>query len=117
MWAMPGGLFEVGETPAEGVLREVLEETGVRTKVVALIGIFDSRLCGTTFPLHLYHFMFLCRPCLDEESLVPSHKHELVDMKWFYRHTLPLNIDFGHVSRIPEAFRVWEGDSKAYFDE
>ena len=28
-WAMPGGALDVGETPAEGVLRESLEETGV----------------------------------------------------------------------------------------
>jgi len=114
---MPGGLFEVGETPAEGVLREVLEETGVRSEVVALIGIFDSRLCGTAFPLHLYHIMFLCNPCVDEESLVPSHKHESGDIKWFNKHSLSPNIDSGHVSRIPEAFRVWEGDLRAYFDE
>ncbi|HMN26753.1 MAG TPA: NUDIX hydrolase N-terminal domain-containing protein, partial [Caldilineaceae bacterium] len=29
LWAMPGGAFEVGETPAEGAVREALEETGV----------------------------------------------------------------------------------------
>src|SRR4051812_46646689 len=29
LWAMPGGDLEVGETPAEGVCREVWEETGI----------------------------------------------------------------------------------------
>src|SRR5687768_1805573 len=28
LWAMPGGLLEMGETPAIGTAREVLEETG-----------------------------------------------------------------------------------------
>ena len=28
LWAMPGGVLEVGETAAEGVVREALEETG-----------------------------------------------------------------------------------------
>ena len=54
LWAMPGGLLEVGETPAEGVLREVFEETGLKCQITTLVGIFDSRLCGTTHPLHLY---------------------------------------------------------------
>ena len=53
-WAMPGGAMEVSETPAEGVVREAFEETGVRCEVVALVGVFDSRLCGTISRHHLY---------------------------------------------------------------
>lgn len=115
-WAMPGGLLEVGETPAEGVIREVLEETGVKSRIVSLIGIFDSRLCGTTFPLHMYHFMFLCKPSDDETIRNPTHKHESLIASWFNKDSLPTDIDPGHVSRISEAFRVWKGDSRAYFD-
>lgn len=116
MWAMPGGLLEVGEIPAEGVLREVVEETGVQCEVVALIGIFDSRLCGTTYPHHLYHLMFLCKPLNDEKSTIFAHKHESLNINWFKEHSLPTNIDPGHISRIPEAFRVWKGDTHAFFD-
>jgi len=36
LWVMPGGVMEVGETPAEAVVRETLEETGIRCKPVAL---------------------------------------------------------------------------------
>ena len=36
-WTIPGGLLEVGETLAEGVARELLEETGLRVRVVDLI--------------------------------------------------------------------------------
>jgi len=43
LWAMPGGALEVGETPAEGVVREALEETGVHCQPIALVGVFDSR--------------------------------------------------------------------------
>jgi ADP-ribose pyrophosphatase YjhB (NUDIX family) len=115
MWAMPGGLLEVGETPIEGVLREVVEETGYKCKPISLIGIFDSRLCGTTYPLHLYHFTFLCVPA-DENPNFPQHKQESLDIKWFHEDSLPGNIDPGHRTRIPEAFRVWRGDQRPYFD-
>ena len=62
LWAMPGGALEVGETPAAGAVREALEESGVRCEPVALVGVFDSRYCGTASRHHLYQFLFLCRP-------------------------------------------------------
>ena len=61
-WAMPGGALDVGETPAQGVEREALEETGVHCRAVSLVGVFDSRLCGTVSRHHLYQFVFLCKP-------------------------------------------------------
>lgn len=45
LWAMPGGAFEMGETAAQGVRREALEETGVDVEVVDLVGVYDSRFC------------------------------------------------------------------------
>ncbi len=113
-WAMPGGALEVGETPAAGVVRETFEETGVRCQPVALVGVFDSRLCGLISRHHLYVFTFLCRP-LDS---IQSHFHcdETLDTGWFAEDALPEAIHPGHPSRIPEAFRVWRGDQRAYFD-
>jgi ADP-ribose pyrophosphatase YjhB (NUDIX family) len=35
-WTLPGGYVEADETPDEGVVREVWEETGLRTKVMGL---------------------------------------------------------------------------------
>ncbi|MBL7190879.1 NUDIX domain-containing protein [bacterium] len=45
LWCLPGGFMELGETPEETVVREVLEETGLHVKPGA---IFDacSRIGG-----------------------------------------------------------------------
>jgi ADP-ribose pyrophosphatase YjhB (NUDIX family) len=115
-WAMPGGALDVGETPAEGVQREALEETGVHCRAVSLVGAFDSRLCGSQTPHHLYHFVFLCRPLETEPVSEPSHSFEVLEVGWFAEADLPEEIDPGHVSRIPEAFRVWRGDREPFFD-
>lgn len=41
MWSLPGGLLELGETTAEGVAREVLEETGIRVQPVKIVATID----------------------------------------------------------------------------
>lgn len=116
-WAMPGGALEVGETPATGVVREIREETAVESTPVALIGVHDSRLCGTQSRHHLYHLLFLCRPLRIGAPQTASHAEEVLAVDWFAENDLPQNLDEGHKTRLPEAFRVWRGDPRAYFDQ
>jgi len=40
-WSLPGGALELGETTAEGVAREVFEETGVRVRPVEIVATLD----------------------------------------------------------------------------
>lgn len=42
LWALPGGGHEVGETLADTVVREVLEETGYQVKVTGLTGTYTN---------------------------------------------------------------------------
>lgn len=114
-WAMPGGALEVGETPAEGAVREAWEEAGVRCEAVALAGVFDSRRCGSATRHHLYHVVLLCRPLSLALDPAPSHAHEQTGVAWFAEAELPPDLDPGHRSRLPEVFRVWRG-AAAFFD-
>ena len=43
-WSIPGGVLELGETVAEGVVREALEETGLMVAAGEVIGVFDRIL-------------------------------------------------------------------------
>jgi 8-oxo-dGTP diphosphatase len=43
-WVPPGGVLELAETPAEGVAREVLEETGIKVRADRLTGVYKT--CG-----------------------------------------------------------------------
>lgn len=45
-WALPGGIMEPGECIADCVVREVLEETGVKVEPVRLVGIYSDPACG-----------------------------------------------------------------------
>jgi ADP-ribose pyrophosphatase YjhB (NUDIX family) len=118
LWAMPGGAIAVGETPAAATVREAWEETGVRCEAVQLAAVHDSRLCGTLSRYHLYHFLFLCRPLDPNPPLAPAkHPQEVLAARWFAESDLAtLDLDPGHASRIPHAYRAWRGEPRTYFD-
>lgn len=40
-WSIPGGMLELGESLQAGVARELLEETGLKVRVLDLIEVFD----------------------------------------------------------------------------
>jgi ADP-ribose pyrophosphatase YjhB (NUDIX family) len=110
-WAMPGGALELGETPAEGAVRETREEAGVDAEVVGLAGVWDSRRCGSRTALHLYQFVFLCLPVGTCEASTP---HEVLDIGWFDEGSLP-PLSPGHDVRVPEAF-AFRRTGRSWFD-
>jgi len=62
-WSLPGGALELGETIAEGVIREVHEETGLTVEPIAVVEVFD-RIVRDEPGRVRYHYVlidFLCR--------------------------------------------------------
>jgi len=41
MFALITGFMEAGETPEDGIAREVLEETSLRAETIGLVGVYD----------------------------------------------------------------------------
>lgn len=114
LWAMPGGAFEVGETPAEATCREAWEETAVAVEPLKLVGVYDSRLCGSRTSAHLYQFVFLCRP--RDPAAQPQPSNETLGAGWYAETNLP-PLSPGHATRIADAFRCWRGELwEAVFD-
>lgn len=105
LWAMPGGGIDMGETPAQGAVREVLEETGLVVEAVGLVGVWDSRLAQATDALQLYMFVVRCR--LTGVGIA-SHAHEVLDQAWFGRDEIP-PLTPGHDTRVPRVFEVLDG--------
>ena len=112
LWALPGGLVEVGETLAEAACRELLEEAGIRGKATRLLAVFDSRLIGAQTKTHMYFATFL----IEAEPGEPRAGREETDVGFFAENELP-DLAPGRRITVPMLFRLFRGEVPApYFD-
>lgn len=79
-WGIPGGALEYNEQPADAVVREFYEETGIHIEVEKLIKVASAR----EFP-HL-SIVYLCK--ILSGDFKPSH--EISEMKYFDVNDLPI---------------------------
>lgn len=86
-WTLPGGWADVCETPSEGVIREVLEESGYHVGQPKLVAIKDRDVHPylPKFPQHIYKMFFLCT----FESGQPQTNIEISDIGFFALDELP----------------------------
>src|ERR1700757_3995610 len=63
-WSLPGGALEVGETLQQGIVREVLEETGITVAPAGVVEILDRIVRDEESGRVRYHYVlidFVCR--------------------------------------------------------
>lgn len=80
LWSIPGGRLEPGETTEQGCAREVLEETGLRVEVGALVGTVERAAPGGGVYVIDDH---LCAPTPGDQAVVAGD--DAADARWFDR--------------------------------
>lgn len=112
-WWYPTGFCEVGVSPAENIVKEVREETGLIATPLRLLGVLDSYKLGSPFR-HIYSMLFYCR--LDGGEIRP-HPLEALDVRFFALDQLPDELH-GSSRRWIELARQFhfEGRIEPYFD-
>ncbi|WP_211101019.1 NUDIX hydrolase [Mammaliicoccus lentus] len=61
-WSLPGGFADVGTSPVENVVKEVIEETGLSVSVSNLIAVYDTNKSNPENSLaHYYKLVYYCK--------------------------------------------------------
>jgi ADP-ribose pyrophosphatase YjhB (NUDIX family) len=105
MWLYPTGWADVGYSPAEVAVKEVLEETGMLVEPVRLIAVLDGLRLGFT-RIPLYSLVFHCRLIGGE---LRAHPLECRAVGWFPEDGLPSPLAGAGRWRVP-AFEAIRGE-------
>jgi mutator protein MutT len=62
-WSLPGGAVELGETLQQGVIREVLEETGLEVVPAGIVEILDRIIQDEASGRIRYHYVLVDFAC------------------------------------------------------
>jgi ADP-ribose pyrophosphatase YjhB (NUDIX family) len=85
VWLYPTGWADVGYSPSEVVVKEVLEETGIECVPTRIIGVLDGLRAGVS-RVPLYSIVFHCEAVGGE---LQAHPLECADVGWFAEDSLP----------------------------
>lgn len=85
LWSLPKGHIEMGETPEEAALREVMEETGIESQIARSLGIIDFWFMAGGKRIHktVHHYLFH-----EVGGLLAPQVSEVDEVAWFPLHEI-----------------------------
>ena len=85
LWSLPKGHIEMGETPEEAALREVMEETGIESQISRSLGIIDFWFMAGGKRIHktVHHYLFR-----EVGGLLAPQITEVDEVAWFPLHAI-----------------------------
>jgi 8-oxo-dGTP diphosphatase len=105
-WEPPGGVLELDETIQDGLVREVLEETGLLIEPEALTGVYKNMRRG------IIALVFRCRPIEGK----PQTTVEVSESRWMTTEEIRTSMDEAYAVRMldaledgPPAIRAHDG--------
>jgi ADP-ribose pyrophosphatase YjhB (NUDIX family) len=103
-WSLPGGALETGERLADGVRREVREETGLEVRPLGILEVFE-RIMRDARGAPEYHYVLIDYVCrITGGALEPGD--DVCAVEWVKRGDLPkLLITEGTLGVIERGFR------------
>jgi len=94
-WALPGGFVEYGEKTEDATVREVFEETGLKTKINHLVGVYsDPNRDPRGHTVSIVYVLDICNGELNSGD-------DACDAKFFDLKNLP-DLSFDHENIIKD---------------
>jgi 8-oxo-dGTP diphosphatase len=95
-WEPPGGILEIDETITEGLIREVLEETGVTVEIDRLSGVYKNMTKG------IVALVFRCHPAGGAAGSTP----EASEVAWLTGDEVRERMDEAFAIRLLDAMEI-----------
>ncbi|MBN2065577.1 MAG: NUDIX hydrolase [Candidatus Thermoplasmatota archaeon] len=97
-WALPGGFVEYGETTEDAVIREVYEETGLKTDIIELLDVYsDPHRDPRGHTVSIAYMLSICGGALRSGD-------DASDAQFFNVSQLP-ELSFDHKQIVQDALR------------
>ena len=104
-WCLPKGHVEAGETLVETAVREVAEETGIRSRPVLTLGTIDYWFSTPERRIHKRVHHFLLEAVGGHLTVEEDPDHEAVDVAWVRLEDVARRLSFANERRIVDLAR------------
>jgi ADP-ribose pyrophosphatase YjhB (NUDIX family) len=109
-WCLPCGWVEPNESPAQAIIREVFEETGLHARVRQLVGVFSRPADSGYGPHSMIAVVHLCDVLSGELTL----SHEGLDLRYWPLDEVPRwHATHEHYARSADQCRLSNGNWQA----
>jgi 8-oxo-dGTP pyrophosphatase MutT (NUDIX family) len=89
-WSLPAGAIELGEAPAEAVVREVWEETGLYVVPRKLLGVFGGKDYRYQYPNgHQVEYNVVMFDCVIQGGELCPIDNETAELRYFSPNNMP----------------------------
>lgn len=111
-WGLIAGAIEIGETPAQAMIREAFEETGLEIEPERIIGVYGGEENRFTYSNgHQVEYLTIVFECkIKEEKLNPDNE-EMKDLKFFSEDQIP-----PIVNKYPKHIFSSNQEERAHFE-
>ena len=90
IWSLPAGAIELGETPAEAIIREVWEETGLGVTPKKLAGVFGGKEFRFTYPDgNQVEYLIFVFECSIDNGTLEAIDGESAELRYFHPSVMP----------------------------
>jgi 8-oxo-dGTP diphosphatase len=103
-WSIPGGKIEIGETVAQALEREVLEETGITVRFRRIFDYYDNIIRNDENRVRFHYIIFYC--IADYKSGKIRYSPEALEVSWIsFEQFSKLEINPVLSNKIERAYR------------
>jgi 8-oxo-dGTP pyrophosphatase MutT (NUDIX family) len=90
-WSLPAGSIDPGEAPAQAIVREVWEETGLRVKPEVILGVYGGPHFRIRYPNgDVVEYVAIVFRCRIVGGTLGTKDGESTDIRFFPRNEIPI---------------------------